>query len=104
MTAPLDFSTVAKALPAFAFGLASRIGYEAFGRLHADMAGKPLDLDRVRELLGEKQADIVKRWPAAAATWCSRHVTAPCWRCAMRKSARKSPRAWAKRPLNSTWC
>ena len=62
MTAPLDFSTVNKALPAFAFGLASRIGYEAFGILHADMAGKPLDLDRVRELLGEKQADIVKRW------------------------------------------
>lgn len=62
MTAPLDFSTVTNALPAFAFGLASRIGYEAFGVLHADMAGKPLDLDRVRELLGEKQAAIVKRW------------------------------------------
>ena len=28
MTAPLDFSTVTNALPAIAFGLASRIGYE----------------------------------------------------------------------------
>lgn len=51
MTDPLDFSTVTNALPAFAFGI-----------LHADMAGKPLDLGRVRELLGEKQAAIVKRW------------------------------------------
>lgn len=51
MTAPLDFSTVTDAMPAFAFGLASRIGYEAFGVLPADMAGKSLGLDRVRELL-----------------------------------------------------
>lgn len=47
MTAPLDFSTVTNALPASAFGLAIRIGYEAFGILHADMAGKPLDLGRL---------------------------------------------------------
>lgn len=45
--APLDFSTVASALPAFAFGV-----------LHADMAGKPLDLDRVRELLALRDAAI----------------------------------------------
>lgn len=35
MTAPLDFYTVTDAMPAFAFGLASRIGYEAFGVLPA---------------------------------------------------------------------
>ena len=58
MTAPLDFSTVTDAMPAFAFGLASRIGYEAFGVLPADMAGKSLGLDCVRELLALRDAAI----------------------------------------------
>lgn len=46
MTAPLD-STVTDAMP-------------AFGVLHADMAGKSLGLDRVRELLALRNAEIRK--------------------------------------------